>query len=411
MRLTSADLDPDVLGAIPDGPLAVAVSGGSDSMALLHLLKEWGARRLFAVTVDHGLRPDSAAEAISVATSARALKIPHATLKWEGWDGRGNLQDKARTARRELIANWARRRAIPAVALGHTADDQAETFLMRLARGSGLDGLASMEGVTEADGIIWVRPLLTLRRDDLRRFLTTAGINWIDDPSNDDPAFDRVRMRTALKSLSEEGIDVPRIVATTKRLQSAKQVLFTATRDLAEAAARMHPAGDLTIDLTRFLPAAQAVRLRLFSEALRHVSASYYAPRAYQCETIMDDLAKERFADQAVHGCLIRQKGETLAIRREPARVGPPVAFGQIWDDRWRLTGLVENDATIAALGESGLAQRPNWRNSGLSRETLMTTPAVFRGETLVAAPLVDKNSPFTAELTAKSVFFMPRQS
>lgn len=415
MRLTPADLDADVLGAIPDGPLAVAVSGGGDSIALLHLLNHWGQRRLFAVTVDHGLRADSAAEAISVAAAAADLAIPHTTLKWEGWNGRGNLQDRARTARRTLIAEWARRRGIPAIALGHTADDQAETFLMRLSRGSGLDGLAAMEPVTVANGVTWFRPLMAIRRDALRVYLTEAGISWHDDPSNEDRTFDRVRMRGALKSLSKEGIDVPRIVATTKRLQSAKQVLYTATRDLAQMATQMHPAGDMTLALDRLTAAAHAVRLRLFSEALRHISGAYYTPRAYQSEAILKALTDGSFADQAFHGCLIRKKDDTLTIRREPARTAAPAPLDQIWDDRWRVTvaedaGLTASDLTVGALGESGLAQRPDWKNTGIARETLLTTPGIFAADGLVAAPLIDKNGPFTAEFAANSAFFIMRQ-
>ena len=143
------------------GPLGVAVSGGGDSVALLLMLATVArGRPLAAVTVDHGLRPESGDEAAAVEALCAARGIPHATLRWNGWDGAGNLQDRARQARRTLIGAWARANGIGAVALGHTLDDQAETFLMRLARGSGVDGLSGMAPATRAEGVLWLRPLL-----------------------------------------------------------------------------------------------------------------------------------------------------------------------------------------------------------------------------------------------------------
>ena len=157
-----------VVAAAPEGEIGVAVSGGGDSMALLLLLEEAAARAgrvVAAVTVDHGLRPESGGEAAAVAALCAGRGIAHATCRWGDWDGAGNLLDRARQARRALIADWARGRGIGAVALGHTLDDQAETVVLRLARGSGVDGLAGMAAVVRAEGILWLRPLLGVRRD------------------------------------------------------------------------------------------------------------------------------------------------------------------------------------------------------------------------------------------------------
>ena len=154
-----------VLDAARAGTLGVAVSGGSDSVALLLLVRAWAAvsgREIAAVTVDHGLRAGSAGEAADVAALCARIDVAHDVLNWRGWDGRGNLQDHARRARRDLIADWAQERGIATVALGHTLDDQAETVVMRLARGSGVDGLAAMAVVSQAACVVWLRPLLGL---------------------------------------------------------------------------------------------------------------------------------------------------------------------------------------------------------------------------------------------------------
>ncbi len=158
-------------GETPPRRIGIAVSGGGDSTALLLSLARGFAETgvtLHAATVDHGLRPEAAAEARAAAGQAADLGISHDTLRWQGWDGAGNLQDQARRARYALLSDWARGQGIPTVALGHTSDDRAETVLMRLGRAAGVDGLAAMHRERWVDGIRFLRPMLSLTREDLR---------------------------------------------------------------------------------------------------------------------------------------------------------------------------------------------------------------------------------------------------
>ena len=181
--------------------VGVAVSGGSDSMATLHLLAVVAGEAgwaLSAVTVDHGLRQAAAEEAALVARACAKLNVPHETLHWATNSDNGKPAGSgAARAAYGLIADWARRREISHVALGHTADDQAETFLMNLARGSGIDGLAGMRHRWSDEGITWSRPFLLQDRADLREYLNRRGIGWVDDPSNEDTKFQRVKARKA----------------------------------------------------------------------------------------------------------------------------------------------------------------------------------------------------------------------
>ena len=407
MHLTPpTSLDRAVIDARHPGPLGVAVSGGGDSLALLRLLIAEAGLSLQVATVDHAIRPESIGEAQEVGKICADLGLDHTILPWEGWDGTGNLQDQARRARKSLISNWARSRGIASVALGHTADDQAETFLIRLARGSGLDGLAAMEPVTTDHGIQWLRPLLHLRRTQLRDYLRGIGQQWTDDPSNDAPKFARVRMRKALDKLEPLGIDVPEIAQTTARLRSAKQVLFAATKDLAELAATLTPLGEIRLDTERVQSAQQSVRLRLVSEALRFVSGSYYAPRAFTVEELIAGFG-EAFMGASLHGCLIRREGAHIHIRREPAHVEGPARPGALWDNRWLVTGPDDGaDCTVSALGEAGLAQCPDWRETGHRRESLLTTPGVWRDATLISAPMAGYCRNWTSTFTPQSPFF-----
>lgn len=196
------------LAALPpcllDAPIGVAVSGGGDSLALLILAHRWAARQgrtVFALTVDHGLRPEARAEAEAVAALCRKLGLAHETLRLEGVAPR---QASLRRGRHAALARAARQRGSRLLLTGHTEDDQAETVLMRARQGSGWYGLAGMRRLSlspvwpEGQGVFIARPLLKARREALRGFLQAEGVSWSEDPSNENPAFERVRMRRLL---------------------------------------------------------------------------------------------------------------------------------------------------------------------------------------------------------------------
>lgn len=372
------------------------MSGGGDSTALLLLLHRVADRPIAAVTVDHGLRPESAAEARSVAALCAARNIPHSILRWQERPIRGNLQDAAREARRALIAGWAREEGIATVALGHTLDDQAETVLLRLARGSGVDGLAAMAAAAERDGILWLRPLLAVRRQVLRDWLRREGVGWCDDPGNEDPAFDRVRARQALVHLAPLGLGPERLAATAARMAQARAALEAQADALGRASIRQGLAGDLVLDPAPLAAAPRETALRLLARALMWVSGARYRPRLARTEAALDMLlGGSTGGGFTVAGCLLRPVREGIAIRREPARVAPPVPIAAgTWDGRWRLVsgGGEEPGLTIGALGAEGLAALPGWRErTRVRREALLTTPAIRRADgSLVAAPFVD---------------------
>lgn len=392
--------------------LGVAVSGGGDSMALLHLLAGQGVD-LHVVTVDHGLRAEAATEAALVGRAAADLGLPHDILRWH-WDRNGNLPDQARRARLALIGAWARKKGLAAVLLAHTADDQAETLLMRLARGSGVDGLSGMSEVRAANGILWLRPLLRVRRDALRCYLQATGIDWAEDPTNADPAYDRVRIRQALAILGPLGIDVDRLCQTAAMQAQAREALALAAHDLAESMARAD-AGDLVFDRTGFAAAPVETRLRLLSQGLRWVASAEYRPRLEAVSRA--EAAINAGKRHSLAGCLILTRLESFRITREPraALAAPAVEPGILWDRRWRLvpenagvSGALAREADeIRALGEAGLAHFPDWRAIGLPRPTLISSPAVWRGNRLLAAPLAGMAAGWRAELMPEQGDFL----
>jgi tRNA(Ile)-lysidine synthase len=204
-------------------PLAVAVSGGPDSLALLLLAHCAYGARVRALTVDHGLRPESVDEAATVAAVCAEIGVPHVTLRWEGGKPAANRQAAAREARYRLMADWCRREGVAWLVTAHHADDQAETLLLRLARGAGLGGLAGVRAKRDLGGVTLLRPLLGSRRSELAAVVAAAGLTAADDPSNRDDRYDRTRVRKLLASAG--WLEADRLAASAAHLADAEAAL------------------------------------------------------------------------------------------------------------------------------------------------------------------------------------------
>jgi tRNA(Ile)-lysidine synthase len=210
--------------------IVLAVSGGPDSIALMWLAARWRrtlARgpRLVAVTVDHGLRAEAKAEARDVKRLARALDLPHRTMRWTGAKPKTGLPAAARAARYRLLAQAARASGATHILTAHTRDDQAETLLMRLLRGSGIAGLAAMARQSERDGVLLARPFLHVSKSQLIATLKKAKLGFADDPTNRDPGFTRPRLRTLMPVLAAEGGDTRNLARLASRLARANQAV------------------------------------------------------------------------------------------------------------------------------------------------------------------------------------------
>ena len=397
------DLEQEIdqfLGNTEHKRIGVAVSGGGDSMALLHLLVVWAEKRdieVQCVTVDHQLRPEAQDEAIQVASWCDSWGVQHDILRWDGWDGQGNTQAQAREARYRLIAEWAQRESISAVALGHTQDDQAETVVMRLMRGAGVDGLSAMAPKRVSHGLLWLRPLLDVSRLELRAYLNAQGVDWADDPSNDDMRFDRIKARKAMATL-----DLPcrALAQVAANMQTAQRALDVQTETALKALAKID-CGALQVDWQGFCALPQEIQRRLLIAAFNWLSGSDYPPRGQSVVGVLDKLRAGKTT--TLDGCLMLHKGDALWIIRElKALEDEKATANALWDGRWRCetTGAVEPDVHIAALGAAGLAECPDWRRLGIPRDALLATPAVWQGRNLVAAPLVKPAAAWQAVLT-----------
>lgn len=386
-------------GGSPPKHIGVALSGGGDSVALLHLLKcafDPGEVTLHAATVDHGLRPESAAEAVEASVLAARLGVSHQILSWEGWNGKGNLQDQARQARYRLLTAWAKARGLPALALGHTADDQAETLLMRLGRSAGVSGLSAMPARRIREGLTLVRPLLGVQRADLRRYLEAEGVSWNEDPSNEDMRFERIRFRKAMEVLEPLGLTVDALAAVAANMGQAREALDWFTFLAWQDQVRLE-AGAVVISHGKFRVQPAEISYRLLQHALMRTSGAAYPPRR---APMLDLLAKLRSGrGGTLSGCRIFCRGGRIWICREYNAVkGLSCATGQLWDKRWRMTGPDGGNLAVRALGPEGLQVFPEWRETGLPRPVLEATPALWNGKELAAAPLAGLPNGWSAE-------------
>jgi tRNA(Ile)-lysidine synthase len=339
----------ELFSGLADAPaILLAVSGGPDSVALLFLAVRWRKARkrgpsLVAATVDHGLRPEAAAEARQVARLARSLGVPHRILRWRGDKPGTGLQEKARTARYSLLADAARRAGATHVLTAHTLDDQAETVLMRLLRGSGPAGLAGMARSTPLDRgdrarlpgddrrnaaearpalrLMLFRPLLELSKARLIATVRRAGLGYVEDPSNRDPRFTRVRMRGLLPALAEEGLDARRLAVLARRLRRAEAALEAAVE---EAAARgsWDPGGSLQMAAADFNALPDEVALRLLGRAVGQ--AGDQGPvELGKLEALHAAMGKSRAGARfrrTLAGAMVTLTPEWLTVARAPAR-------------------------------------------------------------------------------------------
>ena len=253
--------------------IVLAVSGGPNSIALMWLAARWRRAvkkgpRLIAVTVDHGLRPEAAREAREVKRLAGTLEVPHRTLRWTGTKPNTGLPAAAREARYHLLAQAARASGATHILTAHTRDDQAETLLMRMLRGSGIAGLAAMTRETDRGGVRLARPLLDVSKSQLVATLKKAGIGFADDPTNRDTAFTRPRLRALMPALADEGGDSRNLARLASRLARANAAIEV----LADGAERYlalqgyDPARGY--DAAAFVALPDEIRLRLLKRAI-----------------------------------------------------------------------------------------------------------------------------------------------
>jgi tRNA(Ile)-lysidine synthase len=344
--------------------VALAVSGGSDSTALMWLARRWAGAiahppKISVLTVDHGLRPEAAAECATVVQWAKALGLEAHMLRWKGEKPKSGLQAKAREMRYTLLRDWCQAHGATLLVTAHTVEDQAETFLMRLARGSGIRGLSAMRS-DETGAVLLERPLLKISRSALRATLEAAGHKWIDDPSNADERFERVRLRKASSALSALGLTPQAIARSAERLERAFVALEGMASDFIARHVELRPEGFAMIDLASFRKLDDEIAIEVLERLLAQLGGSSAPPRLMAVEALQEWLRRGESEARTLAGCRIALRKRHLLIGREAGRISAaPVAIapGQSvrWDNRFTVS-IRGTDQPCVIVPARGLA-------------------------------------------------------
>jgi tRNA(Ile)-lysidine synthase len=390
--------------------IVLAVSGGADSTALMHLFADVARgrsiplSRVTVVTIDHNLRQGSAAEAAEVSTAAAALGLAHETRTYDGpVPAVPFAQSWARDLRYRLLTKAARDGLRPgeiaAVLTAHHQDDQAETVIMRLARGSGVDGLAGIPPVRPlADAIDLVRPLLAFSKARLHASLTARGVTWIDDPSNTNQRFERVRLRARAPAREKLGLTSPAMALSAQRAARASRALAVMTeRFLSSAAVEVDGLGFVRLNWDSLLAEPEDIRLRALATIIASVSGR--APVSLgdlEAFTIANGWASP--AGKTFGYCAFRGDHGTLEIVREAGRGQPapiPLTRGEdmFWDGRFqvRASSNVPEGAELRWLTAEGRAAAlaAGGATPRAPSAAVLTFPSLWQGMRLIAAPFL----------------------
>ncbi len=360
--------------------LALALSGGPDSMALLALSRDWVAARdgeLLALIVDHGLRPGSAAEATRVAGWAEALGVPAEILRWRGEKPMTRIQERAREARYALLRAACRRAGILHLLTAHHREDLAETVALRKARGSGPIGLAGMAAERFFEELRLLRPLLPVPRDRLLATLRAHRLPRLLDPSNLDPRFARARLRRTGPLPVAELLAGAAAAARSRRSLEGELARFCA-RHL-----RAHPLGLIEMEAAAWRRLAPELAELVLERALLVAGGGRHPPRRAALARLAAVLRRPGPIRRTLAGCIVEARDDRLRIGREPGRLAPPACCGPgetlLWDRRWRLENRSPRPVTLLPLARlpdpgrrrrlaarAGAAGLPAWYAAGL---------------------------------------------
>jgi tRNA(Ile)-lysidine synthase len=431
--------------------LALAVSGGSDSTALMVLLAEWLAQtrqsptQVHVLIVDHGLRAHSRAEAETVAQWADQRKFRHAVLPWTGPKPTSGVQAAARAARYRLLAAYMRSAGLDLLMTAHTADDQAETLLMRLARGSGLDGLAAMAPLVPLDPprapgeapMFLARPLLGLAKARLQAALEARGVGWLEDESNTAPIFERSKVRAARETLYKLGLTGESLALTARRLHRARAALDATVAQFCAADAgdySVDPCGFIRIEAATFLRLPSELQLRVLARGIAAVGGSGMPVPLAKLEALAQTLvetAAQAAAQTTARGAARPVAATTwtlarasiswlpgaIVLEREPGRrpgseITLPPGASALWDGRFWVAAGPELGAPIAvrAVGPTGLSllRRQVQLPVRVPIRSLRALPGFWKEAVLVAVPSVNFLCDGTANRYGLSAIFAP---
>jgi tRNA(Ile)-lysidine synthase len=385
--------------------IGVAVSGGADSLALSLLaaeyVKHYGGK-IIAITIDHDLRADSAQEALVLKQQLQQQNIEHHIIKWQHQDlCNANIQAKARDARYQLLTDFAQQHHILHLLVAHHENDQIETFLLQLARGSGIEGLSAMRGASIKGNTRILRPLLLgINSARLRGYLQEKGLCWAEDPSNTNNKFARVQLRELLKP--QDSLQLKRLCSTIGAMQRANHSIKISTYAHMIKAVEIHPQGYASIDRSYFLSIPTEEAWRILAAALISIGGNIYTPRLNSLKIIYEKILAPVFYTSTLGGCMIVRQGHKIIIARQlPKNYQNTLMVNCksfLWDNRFMITfcknnNMMSGNFKIGYLGDNKLIKdqllKEKIKISHIPKIALASLPVVVALDKVLEVPYI----------------------
>jgi tRNA(Ile)-lysidine synthase len=390
------------------GPIIVAVSGGSDSMAALFLANAWArqaGREIHAVTVDHGLRAEAAAEAAFVAMVCDGLDIVHTTLAWDAIKPIAGISAAARNARYDLMEEFATDIGVRIIITGHTSDDQAETVLMRLRRsrgnisssGRGHSGMCRRTLL--GSGTLLLRPFLHLSRQRLRTYLNEVSQSWIEDSSNHDESYERVRVR---RELQRDPKTKYRLQAYSSLIGRLREVISIAAANLLMKSCRCNPGHVFELETSQLRQAPDPVAGMAIKTVIATAGGGQYLVSDHQLQQVLGSISDQRNARLTLGNCVIEVSAQRLQIYRENRNLNSNIiedGESLFWDGRLHIANDTREDIRIEPMSLEYLTAyfanniRDNEVLSAVRKAVLLSSPLITTGSGLSIPLYFDKSS------------------
>ena len=384
-------------------PIALAVSGGPDSTALMFLVsksKKIKKNDVTILTVDHALRKESKSEVDLVKSNAKRIGFKCKILKWNGVKPSSGIQEAARKARYSLMLSWCEKNSVNQLFLAHHLDDQVETFLMRLSKGSGVDGLSSMSNITINSSISLIRPFLEIPKNKLIVIANFSKMKWISDPSNLNSSYQRSRMRKLLPIFSEEGIDPHHINLVIKRMNSAKEALNEIVNANIDKYVKNMNDISYSLSYESFNKLSPEILLRILERLIMISSGSIYPPRRSKLEKIHSWLIKENeVSAKTLSGTVIRKRKDYVIFYRElkncesSLNIFPITSRYLSWDNRFYLKLGKSKKLEVRSLGNEGvriMKSKKLLKKNGMNNIPLSAwkaAPSLWSKKRLISVP------------------------
>lgn len=334
--------------------IVVAVSGGIDSLSLLLITNEWVKNNnstVIGLTINHKLREEAETEALYINNLCKKLEIEHHILTWEGEKPTANIEAIARENRYRLIKEFCDKNNIEYVLVAHHLQDQAETFFIRLFRGSGIDGLSSMEDITNLFGINIIRPFLNVKKEDLKEYLEIKNIKWVEDSSNFDEKYLRNKIRNFLNSFENKDKIIERINSAVEKINITKKIVDSEVKKIESKVIAFSLFGSCSINKNLLLKQNEEIILKILANIAMKISGNIYKPRLEKLKRLLKNIRENNDLRYTFYGCIFEKFNEKLImVYREYNSIDKDekLVYNKeiIWDNRFIIV-LKKNEENL----------------------------------------------------------------